>query len=63
MTLQQLLGTELPIIQAPMAGVQGAALAVAAHVTALNNLFAGRPARGIVNRVMRELARGLLAIP
>src|ERR687892_278284 len=29
MTLQQLLGVELPIIQAPMAGVQGAALAVA----------------------------------
>jgi nitronate monooxygenase len=29
MTLQQLLGTELPIIQAPMAGVQGSALALA----------------------------------
>ena len=29
MTLQQLLGIELPIIQAPMAGVQGYALAVA----------------------------------
>lgn len=29
MRLQQLLGTELPIIQAPMAGVQGGALAVA----------------------------------
>jgi len=29
MTLQTLLGTELPIIQAPMAGVQGSALAVA----------------------------------
>lgn len=29
MTLQQLLGIELPIIQAPMAGVQGQALAVA----------------------------------
>jgi nitronate monooxygenase len=29
MTLQQLLGTELPIIQAPMAGVQGSALAMA----------------------------------
>ena len=29
MTLQQLLGTTLPIIQAPMAGVQGSALAVA----------------------------------
>ena len=29
MTLQDLLGTELPVIQAPMAGVQGSALAVA----------------------------------
>lgn len=29
MTLQQLLGTRLPIIQAPMAGVQGSALAIA----------------------------------
>src|SRR5262245_4582118 len=29
MTLQQLLGTALPIIQAPMAGVQGSAMAVA----------------------------------
>jgi nitronate monooxygenase len=29
MDLQEILGTELPIIQAPMAGVQGAALAVA----------------------------------
>ncbi|MEK9803532.1 MAG: nitronate monooxygenase, partial [Curvibacter sp.] len=29
MTLQDLLGTELPLIQAPMAGVQGSALAIA----------------------------------
>ena len=29
MTLQHLIGTELPIIQAPMAGVQGSALAIA----------------------------------
>ena len=28
-TLPSLLGTELPIIQAPMAGVQGSALAIA----------------------------------
>ena len=28
-TLQSLLGVELPIIQAPMAGAQGSALAVA----------------------------------
>src|SRR5262249_2286340 len=27
----------------------------AARVTALTNLFTGRPARGIVNRIMREL--------
>ena len=27
----------------------------AAHHTALTNLFTGRPARGIVNRLMREL--------
>src|SRR5688500_1121539 len=29
MNLQQILGTELPLIQAPMAGVQGSALAIA----------------------------------
>src|SRR5215203_1857703 len=29
MTLRELLGIELPIVQAPMAGVQGSALAVA----------------------------------
>ena len=29
MNLQQILGTQLPIIQAPMAGVQGSALAIA----------------------------------
>src|SRR5262245_48427011 len=29
MTWRQLLGTELPIVQAPMAGVQGSALAIA----------------------------------
>jgi nitronate monooxygenase len=29
MTLQKLLGIELPIIQAPMAGAQGSALAIA----------------------------------
>jgi len=33
MTLQQLLGIELPIIQAPMAGVQGSALAIAVSNT------------------------------
>ncbi|HYA21368.1 MAG TPA: nitronate monooxygenase, partial [Burkholderiales bacterium] len=33
MNLQQILGIELPIIQAPMAGVQGSALAVAVSNT------------------------------
>ena len=32
MTLQSLLGVELPIIQAPMAGVQGSTLAVAVSI-------------------------------
>ncbi|AMO25121.1 nitronate monooxygenase [Ramlibacter solisilvae] len=35
----------------------------AAHVTALTNLFTGRPARGIVNRVMRELGPISTAAP
>jgi nitronate monooxygenase len=34
----------------------------AARHTALTNLFTGRPARGIVNRAMRELATGPLGI-
>lgn len=35
----------------------------AAHVTALTNLFTGRPARGIVNRIMRELGPISAAAP
>jgi nitronate monooxygenase len=35
----------------------------AAHVTALTNLFTGRPARGIMNRVMRELGPISAAVP
>ncbi len=35
----------------------------AAHHTALTNLFTGRPARGIVNRVMRELGPMSQATP
>ena len=35
----------------------------AARVTALTNLFSGRPARGIVNRVMRELGAISVAPP
>lgn len=85
-SLQEMLNLEHPIIQAPMAGVQDSALAIAvsnagglgslpcamlslnalrdelaalktpgAVHTALTNRFSGRPARGIVNRVMREL--------
>ncbi|MDQ5847844.1 MAG: nitronate monooxygenase [Pseudomonadota bacterium] len=39
MTLQQLLGVELPIVQAPMAGVQGSALAIAvSNARALGSL-------------------------
>ena len=35
----------------------------AARVTALTNLFTGRPARGIVNRIMRELGPISAAVP
>jgi len=35
----------------------------AARVTALTNLFTGRPARGIVNRIMRELGPIGTAVP
>ena len=42
MSLFAKLGLELPVIQAPLAGVQDSRLAVC-------------PARGIVNRLMREL--------
>jgi nitronate monooxygenase len=35
----------------------------AARVTALTNLFTGRPARGIVNRIMRELGPMSAAAP
>jgi nitronate monooxygenase len=42
--------------EATTSKVHRAALAAdAARVTALTNLFSGRPARGIVNRLMREL--------
>ena len=37
------------------AALTGNAAGAAAHHTALTNLFTGRPARGIVNRFMREL--------
>jgi nitronate monooxygenase len=42
--------------EATTSGVHRAALkSEAARVTALTNVFTGRPARGIVNRLMREL--------
>jgi nitronate monooxygenase len=42
--------------EATTSGVHRAALkAEGARHTALTNLFTGRPARGIVNRIMREL--------
>jgi len=34
----------------------------AAHHTALTNVFTGRPARGIVNRAMRELGQGAVGM-
>ncbi len=41
--------------EATTAPVHRVALADAEHVTAITNLISGRPARGIVNRLMREL--------
>jgi nitronate monooxygenase len=41
--------------EATTSTVHRAALANAASETAITNLFSGRPARGIVNRLMREL--------
>jgi len=54
MTLQQLLGTELPIIQAPMAGVQGSALAIA--VSNAGGLGSLPCAMLDVNAIRNELA-------
>ena len=50
-------GTRLPALpEATTSAVHRAALkSDAARETALTNLFTGRPARGIVNRLMREL--------
>jgi nitronate monooxygenase len=50
--------------EATTSAVHRAALAsdAAAH-TALTNLFTGRPARGIVNRIMRELGPMSPAVP
>jgi nitronate monooxygenase len=42
---------------------RGALASEAARVTALTNVFTGRPARGIVNRIMRELGPMSAAAP
>lgn len=50
--------------EATTSAVHRAALkSEAARVTALTNLFTGRPARGIVNRIMRELGPFNPAVP
>jgi nitronate monooxygenase len=50
--------------EATTSAVHRAALASeAARITALTNLFTGRPARGIVNRVMREIGPISAAAP
>jgi nitronate monooxygenase len=54
MTLQQLLGIELPIVQAPMAGVQGSALAIA--VSNAGGLGSLPCAMLDVNAIRNELA-------
>lgn len=54
-----LLCPEVTITPLHRAALQGES----AHVTALTNLFTGRPARGIVNRLMRELGYMNAAAP
>jgi nitronate monooxygenase len=49
--------------EATTSAVHRAALKSAAHHTALTNLFTGRPARGIVNRIMTELGPISTATP
>jgi nitronate monooxygenase len=50
--------------EATTSAVHRAALkSEAARHTALTNLFTGRPARGIVNRIMRELGPVNTAVP
>lgn len=54
-----LLCPEVTITPLHRAALQGES----AHITALTNLFTGRPARGIVNRLMRELGYMHAAAP
>jgi nitronate monooxygenase len=50
--------------EATTSAVHRAALASdAARYTALTNLFSGRPARGIINRAMRELGPMSAVVP
>jgi nitronate monooxygenase len=54
----------LPCPEATTSAVHRAALkAPGAEVTALTNLFTGRPARGVVNRLMREIGPMNAAAP
>src|SRR5918992_6014074 len=59
MTLQQLLGIELPIIQAPMAGVQGSALAVAvSNAGGLGSLPCAMLSPEMMQTELAAIARG-----
>jgi nitronate monooxygenase len=49
--------------EATTTSLHRAALAVPAPVTALTNLFTGRPARGIMNRLMRDVGPISAAAP
>lgn len=57
-TLQQLLGIELPIVQAPMAGVQGSALAVAVSAGGLGSLPAAMLGPDALRDELLALRRG-----
>ena len=59
MTLQDLLGIELPVIQAPMAGSQGSALAVAvSNAGGLGSLPAAMLGRDALRSELAELSAG-----
>ena len=59
MTLQQLLGVELPIIQAPMAGAQASALAVAvSNAGGLGSLPCAMLSRDMMQTELAAVARG-----
>ncbi len=59
MTLQQLLGIELPIIQAPMAGVQGSALAIAvSNAGGLGSLPCAMLSPDTIQTELAAIARG-----